>query len=56
MKTNANQNYLLVDGGMHHITYFGQYMAMKQPLFSVLGKEDAPKTDRWNIVGARSAR
>ncbi len=52
MKTNANQNYLLVDGGMHHITYFGQYMAMKQPLFSVLGKEDAPKTDRWNIVGS----
>ena len=52
LKHNRGQNYLLVDGGMHHITYFGQYMAMKQPHFSVFGKEDAPKAEKWNIVGS----
>lgn len=52
IKQNSGLNYLLVDGGMHHITYFGQYMAMKQPHFSVFGKEDAPKAEKWNIVGS----
>lgn len=51
-KRNKHQNYLLVDGGMHQLVYFGQHMAMKQPFLSVYGKENAPKTDTWNICGS----
>ncbi|MCM1545375.1 MAG: alanine racemase [Ruminococcus sp.] len=51
-KTNKGQNYLLIDGGMHHIVYFGQHMAMRQPQLSVYGKEMQPKTEQWNICGS----
>ena len=51
-KCNKGQNYLLIDGGMHHIVYFGQYMGMKHPMLSVVGKEGAPAEDSWNIVGS----
>ena len=52
LKRNQEQNYALVDGGMHHLVYFGQHMAMKQPFFHVCGKEDLPATDQWNICGS----
>lgn len=51
-KQNRGQNYLLVDGGMHHIVYFGQYMGMKHPLLTVSGKENQPITENWNICGS----
>lgn len=51
-KRNKSQNYLLVDGGMHHIVYFGQYMGMKHPILSVCGKEQEPVADSWNICGS----
>ena len=51
-KTNKGQNYLLIDGGMHHIVYFGQYMGMKHPMLSVPGKECEPVADNWNICGS----
>lgn len=41
-KVNAGQRYAIVDGGIHHLTYYGQSMAMKQPPCRVL---DAPKPD-----------
>lgn len=52
LKRNQEQNYALVDGGMHHLVYFGQHMAMKQPFFHVCGKEELPTTDQWNICGS----
>lgn len=52
IKQNKGVNYAVTDGGMHHITYFGQYMAMKQPFISVAGKEDAPHEKEWTICGA----
>ena len=51
-KCNKGQNYLLVDGGMHHIVYFGQYMGMKHPKLHVVGKESEPTADSWNIFGS----
>ena len=51
-KCNKGQNYLLVDGGMHHIVYYGQYMGMKHPFVSVIGREDAPVAGSWNICGS----
>ena len=52
LKRNKEQNYLLVDGGMHQIVYFGQFMGMKHPILSVCGKEAAPCTDNWIICGS----
>ena len=52
IKRNKGQNYVLVDGGMHHIVYFGQYMGMKQPILSVYGKETPLCTETWNICGS----
>ena len=52
LKRNQEQNYALVDGGMHHLVYFGQHMAMKQPFFHVCGKEELPATDQWNVCGS----
>lgn len=51
-KCNKNQNYLLVDGGMHHIVYFGQYMGMKHPMVQVVGREADPAGESWNICGS----
>lgn len=51
-KTNKGQNYLLVDGGMHQLVYYGQYMAMKTPHFYVYGKKDEEKLQTYNICGA----
>lgn len=52
IKKNKEVNYALTDGGLHHITYFGQYMAMKQPFMSVVGKEDAVPDKEWTVCGA----
>lgn len=52
IKTNKSQNYVLTDGGMHHIVYFGQHMAMKMPAFSVVNKENEPKEKEYNICGS----
>lgn len=51
-KINKELGYLLCDGGMHHIVYFGQHMAMKQPKLSVAGKENWPANAEWNICGS----
>lgn len=52
LKHNRGQNYLLVDGGMHQIVYFGQYMGMKHPILTVPGKESEAARDTWNICGS----
>ena len=52
LKCNKGINYALVDGGMHHIVYFGQQMAMKHPLMSVVGKEADANGTEWTICGA----
>lgn len=52
IKTNMSQNYILTDGGMHHIVYFGQHMAMKLPHFHTVGKKNEPKEKEYNICGS----
>ncbi len=34
MKTNYEVNYLIVDGGINHLNYYGQMMAMKLPFIN----------------------
>lgn len=52
IKRNGGQNYAITDGGMHHIVYYGQAMAMKHPSVSVCGKENCEKTETWNVCGS----
>ena len=51
IKQNGGQNYLITDGGMHQIVYYGQHMAMKQPALSVVGKHTVNDEIPWNICG-----
>ena len=52
IKRNKGMNYAIVDGGMHHMVYFGQQMAMKRPKLSVVGKPAADGASLWNICGS----
>ena len=52
IKQNKGINYALIDGGMHHIVYFGQHMAMKKPYFSIVGKEINDDDKLWTICGS----
>ena len=51
-KCNKGINYAVVDGGMHHIVYFGQQMAMKHPKMSVVGKPMIDGGEQWTICGS----
>ncbi|MGN1344396.1 MAG: diaminopimelate decarboxylase family protein [Traorella sp.] len=51
-KRNHHQNYAIVDGGIHHLIYYGQSMAMKQPIFNIYPTKDEEKNERWNICGS----
>lgn len=59
-KRNLGQNYCIVDGGIHHLNYYGQMMAMKIPRFYHEKKnpakeqpvEDSAATELWNICGS----
>lgn len=51
-KINKDVGYLLCDGGMHHIVYFGQHMAMRMPKLSLAGKENLSASAEWNICGS----
>ncbi len=51
IKRNAGQNYILVDGGMHQLVYFGQHMAMRMPHLRLVGGAAAAE-EEWNICGS----
>ncbi len=59
VKENKGQHYAIIDGGIHQIAYYGQMMAMKQPVLHVIGNskenesELCEKDDTlWNICGS----
>lgn len=53
-KQNQDVNYAIVDGGSHHIKYFGQMLGLKAPKTVVLKEEEHKGTDKekWMICGA----
>ena len=51
-KQNNGENYAIVDGGMHHIVYYGHFMAMKHPHFSIMPSRPDSKEKLWNICGS----
>lgn len=56
MKVNKEQPYVIMDGGINHLNYYGQAMAMKQPYCTQLDTEGNEKTggeeESWNLCGA----
>ena len=56
MKVNKDQPYVIMDGGINHLNYYGQVMAMKQPYSVQLDEEGNEKTEgeaeAWNLCGA----
>ena len=50
-KTNKNQNYAILDGGIHHLVYFGQSMAMKLPICETYPKRQN-YDEKWNLCGS----
>jgi diaminopimelate decarboxylase len=51
MKTNQNQGYCIVDGGMHQLNYYGQMLAMKRPPIIHWNKRNG-KTSEWTVCGS----
>lgn len=52
-KTNKKENFIIVDGGIHQINYFGQMMGMKHPYVSVVNKEfTEANSDNYTLCGS----
>ena len=51
-KTNKEGNFAIVDGGMNHLVYYGQMMAMKKPMLDILPKREDKILENWNLVGS----
>lgn len=54
-KKNREVNYALVDGGIHHLNYYGQNMAMRIPKIVHLKKAESGlenKKQEWSICGS----
>jgi len=60
LKTNNCQNYCIIDGGINHLNYYGQTMAMKFPktdfvhmnLTETSSSVENPVIAPWNICGS----
>lgn len=51
IKHNENGNIVILDGGINHLVYYGQTMAMRIPNFEVLSKNHGPKYI-YNLYGS----
>lgn len=51
-KTNKAGNFAIIDGGMNHLVYYGQSMAMKHPQFEIYPKRDGGEQAEWNVCGS----
>lgn len=51
-KVNKAGNFAIVDGGINHLVYFGQSMAMKIPHIDLYPARKDDNVDVWNICGS----
>ena len=51
LKDNKNGNFVILDGGINHLVYYGQTMAMKIPYFEILPKKNKEE-DTYNLCGS----
>lgn len=52
VKENLGGRYCLVDGGLHHLNYDGQVMAMKTPFCRQIPEKGDARQEKYNICGA----
>ena len=55
MKRNLGNNFCIVDGGIHHIHYFGQMLGIKVPKFRHIKVGDVGNgnvEESWNVCGS----
>lgn len=52
VKSNATGNYAILDGGIHHVAYYGQSMGMRRPPLRLLGPQDPHRVQLWNLCGS----
>ena len=51
IKNNNNNKYAIIDGGIHHLNYYGQMMAMKKPMIDFINYH-SEKEEKITICGA----
>lgn len=53
-KKNDAVNVCIVDGGIHHVNYYGQNMAMKTPILSYFPQHplETEKAEEWTVYGS----
>ena len=51
-KVNKSQPYCIIDGGVHHVNYYGQMMAMKMPPIIHLEEDKDADEKNWSICGS----
>ena len=51
IKTNKDVNYCIIDGGINHVNYYGQTLAMKLPIISHF-PEKTGEMKEWAICGS----
>lgn len=51
VKTNKDTNYCIIDGGINHVNYYGQTLAMKLPIISHF-PEKRGEMKEWAICGS----
>lgn len=51
IKNNNGENFVICDGGINHLTYYGQTMAMQTPPITLLG-DHGEKTEDYTLCGS----
>ena len=51
LKDNKNGNFVILDGGINHLVYYGQTMAMKIPFYEVVPKRETEEIT-YNLCGS----
>lgn len=51
-KINKVGNFAILDGGINHLVYFGQTMAMKFPHIDLYPAREGTDTQEWNLCGS----
>lgn len=53
LKSDGDDNYAILDGGMNHLNYYGQMMGMHKPVMQHIPSGNAPQTDKeWFLYGS----
>ena len=50
-KINKGQKFAILDGGIHHLVYYGQSMAMKFPMCKIYPEKENYE-EKWNLCGS----